>query len=574
MSETHTMIAPERYDSLGELLTDALLTYKSEIALVEASRKKEKSAYTYNDFRREAMKVARLLEDAGIGAGDRVAILMSNQPRWLISAYAAMYRGAILVPLDYKLETDDQAALLAHAKPKALFVEYPLWRRFGDDVASVPLVVVSEAPEKETLPEGAVRYEELPAAENGHSPGFVPRTRDDVATIVYSSGTGGRPKGCMLTHDNYLEQYRSLGSLFPMGIGDRYFSILPTNHAIDFMVGFVGPLCGGAAIIHQRSLRPEFINWTMKEYEITHMAVVPLILEAFERRIQDKLDEATPTKRGLFEVLSSFNQILTDRAPNHALSSRLLKPVHEAFGGSLKMLFCGGAFTDKARAEFFYRLGIPVVIGYGLTEACTVATVNDLMPFRGDSVGRAVDGVEIRIEGENDEGVGQVLIRGRTIMKGYLDDDEQTAETIRDGWLHTGDLGWLDASGHLHLVGRSKNMIVTAGGKNIYPEDIEQKLEGLPCDELAVFATNYIWPGGKLEEEVLVAVYRGEDEDEDALRQELSARNHRLPDFKRVAGLVRWEDEFPRTASMKLKRGVLADALRTSLDKSVVRPLS
>jgi long-chain acyl-CoA synthetase len=571
------MIAPERYTCLGELLTDALLTYKSEIALVEASRKKEKSAYTYSDFRREGMMLARRLEDEGIGAGDRVAILMSNQPRWLIAAYAAMYRGAILVPLDYKLEADDQAALLAHAKPAALFIEYPLYRRFDQDDLAIPLIIVSEAPESATLPPQATPYESIVRGAQGaladaEGSRFVKRERGDVATIVYSSGTGGRPKGCMLTHDNYLEQYRSLGTLFPMGIGDRYFSILPTNHAIDFMVGFVGPLCGGAAIIHQRSLRPEFINWTMKEYEITHMAVVPLILEAFERRIQEKLDETTPTKRGFFEVLSSFNQILTERSPNHALSSRLLKPVHDAFGGSLKMLFCGGAFTDKTRAEFFYRLGIPVVIGYGLTEACTVATVNDLKPFRGDSVGRAVDGVEIRIDGENDEGVGEVLIRGRTVMQGYLDDEEQTAEAIRDGWLHTGDLGWLDASGHLHLVGRSKNMIVTAGGKNIYPEDIEQKLDGLPCDELAVFATNYIWPGGKLDEEVLVAVYRGDDEAE--LREELAERNHRLPDFKRVAGLVRWDEEFPRTASMKLKRGVLADTLRTSLDKNAVRPIS
>jgi long-chain acyl-CoA synthetase len=496
---------------------------------------------------------------------------MSNQPRWLISAYAALYRGAVLVPLDYKLEADEQAALLAHAKPSALVVEHSLYRRFGASELSVPLVLVSEAPDEQPLPEGTVRYEELPAADNGSSPTFVLRTREDVATIVYSSGTGGRPKGCMLTHDNYLEQYSALGALFPMGVGDRYFSILPTNHAIDFMVGFIGPLCGGAAIVHQRSLRPEFINWTLSEYGITHMAIVPLILEAFERRINDKLDEASPTKRGLFEVLSSFNQLLTDRKPNHAISSRLLKPVHDAFGGQLKMLFCGGAFTDRERAEFFYRLGIPVVIGYGLTEACTVATVNDLSPFRGDSVGKPVAGVEVKIDGESDEGIGQVLLRGRTIMKGYLDDDALTAETISDGWLHTGDLGWIDASGHLHLVGRSKNMVVTAGGKNIYPEDIEQKFEGLPCDELAVFATNYIWPGAKLEDEMLVAVYRGDDEA--VLLRELNQRNHRLPDFKRIAGVVHWDEEFPRTASMKLKRNVLADTLRGSITREAIRPL-
>jgi long-chain acyl-CoA synthetase len=566
------MIPPDRYGCLGELLSDALVQWKTETALVEVNRKREASAYSYADVRREAMRVARALAMAGVAAGDRVAMLMSNQPRWLIAAIAALHRGAVLVPLDYKLGADEQAALLRHAKPKALVTEWPMWMRFSAGDVDVPFVLVSEAPAGEAL-RGAARYEDVLAIDDGSAPApeLVMRSRDDVACIVYSSGTGGRPKGCMLTHDNYLEQLRSLTALFPMTTGDRYFSILPTNHAIDFMVGFVGPLTGGAMVVHQRALRPEFINWTMKEYGITHMSVVPLLLEAFEKRINEKLDEATPVKRAFFEVLTTVNEVLTERRPSHAISSRVLKPVHDAFGGHLRFLFCGGAFTDKTRAETFYRLGIPVVIGYGLTEACTVATVHDLKPFRADSVGKPLDGVEVRVDAPNEEGVGEVLIRGRTVMQGYLDDLELTRETIRDGWLHTGDLGYLDASGHLHLVGRSKNMIVTAGGKNIYPEDIEQVFEGVACDELAVFATGYIWPGEKLDEEKLVAVVRAKDAAK--LEKELREKNHRLPDFKRVHGILPWDDEFPRTASMKVKRAVLAAELRERASRQAIRAL-
>lgn len=561
------MIPSERYESIGELLRDALVQFKSQTALIEASRKRENCRYTYLEFKRAAEPIARRLQDAGVGAGDRVAIVMSNQSKYLLSAYAAFFRGAVLVPIDYKLKAKEQEALLAHCQPKALIVEYPYFRPMG--ALDVPEVLVVEAPESADL-RGHGRWE----ATDGEAgaPDFVPRKRSDQATLVYSSGTGGDPKGCMLTHDNYLEQYRSLGELFALETGDRYFSILPTNHAIDFMCGFIAPLAGGATVVHQRSLRPELINHTMERYEITHMAVVPLILEAFERRIRERLEEKSELEQHLFEGLRTVNAALTLKKPNHSLSRRLLKPVHDAFGGHLRVLFVGGAFVDRDRAQFFYDLGIPVVIGYGLTEAGTVLTVNDLKPFRADSVGRPLDGVELEIRGADPEThVGEVWVKSRTVMMGYLDDPDQSAEVLQDGWLKTGDLGWLDAAEGLHLVGRSKNMIVTAGGKNIYPEDIEGAFDGLGCDELAVFASGYIWPGGEITEEELLLVVRGAEGEE--FETSLRERNHKLPDFKRVKGMIDWSSDFPRTASMKVKRQLLAEELRAGLSRGDVAKL-
>ena len=265
----------------------------------------------------------------------------------------------------------------------------------------------------------------------------------------------------------------------------------------------------------------------------------------------------------MMDGLTGLNAFLTRKQANQRLSSKLLKPVHDRFGGKLKMLFCGGAFVDADRAEFFYRLGIPVVIGYGLTEACTVVTANDLKPFRADSVGRCVDGVEVRIVNPNATGVGEVQVRGDTLMLGYLDAPELTEAAFDDGWLVTGDLGHLDASGHLHLVGRSKNMIVTAGGKNIYPEDIEHAFEGVPVEELVVFAKNFLWPQATMVDEELVVVIRPESSAD--WLERLQQHNRRLPDFKRVSGYIIWDDDFPRTASMKIKRHTLAETLRTRL---------
>ena len=551
------MIAPEKYEHLGALLLDALLTYKSETALIEANRKREQARHSYRDVKKLAEKQAHRLQKLGIGAGDRVAIVMSNQSKWLIAASGVFFRGAVLVPIDYKLTPIEQRTLIEHCGANVIFTEYPMCE--GMELRKSTTAIVTDAPVDAALSPNVLRWEDT--ANDTQPMELVSRARQDVATIVYSSGTGGRPKGCMLTHENYLEQCFTLTTLFPLQIGDTYFSILPTNHAIDFMCGFIGPFIGGATVVHQRTLRPEFINDSLKRFKITHLALVPLILEAFETRIREQLEDNPTWKRLFFDALTQLNASITMRAPRHNLSSRLLKPVHDAFGGHLKFMFCGGAFVDNARAQFFYDLGLPVVIGYGLTEACTVLTVNDLKPFRADSVGSPLPGVELEIrDTDANNGVGEVWAKSKTVMKGYLDDPKQTAEVLSDGWLRTGDLGRIDASGHLHLVGRSKNMIVTAGGKNIYPEDIENAFDDLPCEEMVVFATNYLWPGGKLEDEKLIAVVRGLEVESalDAVR----TRNRRLPDFKRIAGVLTWDDPFPRTASMKIKRPILAAELR------------
>jgi long-chain acyl-CoA synthetase len=249
--------------------------------------------------------------------------------------------------------------------------------------------------------------------------------------------------------------------------------------------------------------------------------------------------------------------------------------IHKAFGGELLALITGGAFIEPATLQFFYDLGIPVANGYGLTEAGTVLTVNDLKPFRADTVGKPLPGVELRILNPGAEGVGEVAAKSATIMSHYLDDAELTAETIVDGWLLTGDLGRFDGSGHLQLFGRKKNMIVTEGGKNIYPEDIETAFEGVAVKEHCAFAANYIWPEKELGRELLILVLHPEANQEitESTKEDLTARNRRLPDFKRLGGYLVWDKDFPRTASMKIKRSELAEQIRGASGRSAVKEL-
>jgi long-chain acyl-CoA synthetase len=566
------MLDLRKYQSLGEALRAGVERWPGEICLIEADRERENARLTYRAFGEAALSLASGLQAAGFQNGTRAAIIMTNQSKWLISAYASLFCGGVLVPLDYKLSADEQLQLLAHSKAEFLFVEYHLWRAIaqagGFKNLGARVVLVTEAPPVAEL-YGAKRWEDFRGT---GAPNFVPRARKDAACIVYSSGTGGRPKGCVLTHENYLEQCMALTALYPFWPGVRYLSILPTNHAIDFMVGFIGPFTCGAAVVHLRTLRPEYIRDAFTRYKITYMSLVPMVLKNLEKGLRQRFAELPAGGRTILNALIATNRTLTRGRPNLKLSRALLGQVHEAFGGQLRALFVGGAFTEPATLQFFYDLGIQVGNGYGCTEAGTAITLNDFKPFRADTVGKPLPGMELKIVNADAEGIGEVLVRSKTVMSHYLDDPEMTAETIREGWLITGDLGRVDRDGHLQLFGRKKNMIVTEEGKNIYPEDVETVFEGLAVKEFCVFAATFLWPARTMVGEKLVLVIHPEAGAAvtNDLVAEVADRNRRLLNYKRISGYLAWDRDFPLTASLKIKRGELAEQIRGALDRSAM----
>jgi long-chain acyl-CoA synthetase len=566
------MLDLRQYPSLGAALRAGVERWPHEVCLIEADRERENLRLTYRQFSDAALALASGLQKAGFASGSRAAIIMTNQSRWLISAYAIFYCGGLLVPLDYKLTAGEQLKLLAHSKAEFLVVEYHLWRALaredGFSQFHARTVLVTEAPPGAEL-FGARRWEDF---RGDGAPAFVERTRTDPACIVYSSGTGGRPKGCVLTHENYLEQCMALTALYPFWPGVRYLSILPTNHAIDFMVGFIGPFTCGAAVVHLRTLRPEYIREAFTRYKITYMSLVPMVLKNLEKGLRQRFSELPRMRRKVLNALIATNRALTRRRSNLKLSRALLGMVHQAFGGKLRALFVGGAFTEPATLQFFYDLGIQVGNGYGCTEAGTAITLNDFKPFRADTVGKPLPGMEVKIANADAEGIGEVTVRSGTVMSHYLDDPEMTAETIRDGWLFTGDLGRIDRDGHLQLFGRKKNMIVTEEGKNIYPEDVETVFEGLAVKEFSVFAANYLWPQRTMVGEKLVLVVHPEAGSSvtNELIAEIAERNRRLVNYKRISGYLVWQRDFPLTASMKTKRGELAEQIRKSVDRTAM----
>lgn len=563
------MIDPRLHSSLGDALEAAYAKWARETCLVETDRDRETARLTFHDVAAARDAFAAFLASRGFGTDDRAAILLTNQSKWHVAASAVFHRGGVVVPLDAKLPPEEQRALLAHCGAHLLVIENHLMRALGKPVGSpLPFAVVIDL--RGTPPPNAMSWEEATGAGTGASPARTTpatRARSEPACIVYSSGTSGRPKGCVLTHGNYLAQLASLLELHPFAPGVRYLSILPTNHAIDFMVGFLGPFLCGATVVHLRTIRPELVRDAFVRHRITHVALVPAIVKSLEEGLRRRIEGLSPVRRASFRAMRFLLAALSGGRPNPRLGRLLLRPIHGAFGGALEAIFVGGAPSDPKTLRSLHALGIPVANGYGLTEAGTAVTLDRLDPPRPDTVGTPLPGVELRLAHVGEDGVGEILVRSETVMGGYLDDEELTRETIVDGWLHTGDLGKIEASGHLRLLGRSKNMIVTSGGKNVYPEDVERAFEGLPAKEFVVVAAHALVPVGSRDERLLLVAYPGpEGASLEALRDAARAKNRALAVHRRVGGLVLSHDEFPRTASLKVKREALVERLRSEID--------
>jgi long-chain acyl-CoA synthetase len=549
---------------LAEVLRQSCEKYRSNVALIEVDREEEKSRLTYGDVLREADRLASLMADLGFKPGDRCILLMPNQSKWVVSAAAVVWSGGVLVPIDVKLSPSEQAGLIDYAEPSLVIADAALWERaaagLSPSLRKVPVLLVDSLQSKEEHPRVSWGSEPSVRRSFPHV-----RSRRDVAAIVFTSGTGGSPKGCMLSDEAYLSQIESLYRIFPEGPGDRYLSVIPANHVVDFMCGFLLPVVSGTAVVHQRTLRSQYIVGTLKKYEITHTAVVPLLLKLLEGGILEKMDRLPPLRRKVLRVLTGVNSAVTKHRSIFWLSRLLLKPIHDRFGGRLKRIFVGGAFVDEDVADFFYSLGFSVHVGYGLTEVCQAVSLNDCRPYRGDTVGKPLHRCEVEIRNADGSGVGEVWVRSPCLMSGYFKNEKLTAETIVDGWLKSGDIGRLDASGHLKLTGRSKNMIVTKGGKNVYPEDVESAFGHLTeSEESCIFSAHYVWPEVDAKDDRLVLVVRPKKQahSDTGFEEHIKQVNRSLDQYKRIGGYLVWEEPFPRTASLKVKRESLADTLR------------
>ncbi len=547
-------------DTLIDILKEATAKFPDSIALEGDVEGRGRVVLTRIELCGKAAALARELMDAGVKPGDFVALLAPNQPEWGVGYFGALLAGGVLVPLDVNLKEGEIANILEKARPVCLMTDAREEERAGTlagELASACLVLRID---EEREPASAASLDALPGTE---------RSPDDLALVSFSSGTTGTPKGVMLSHGNITSNVRAVLEPFFAGEDDVFLSILPLHHMFESTGGFLVPLAAGARVHYLSSLNPRLLAETMKNEGITICLMVPALARLIHKRIMSNVESLRGAKKIVFKMLFGISGICLSKGLR--VGGLLFSQVKKNLGENLRYFASGGAALDPKIARDLLVLGVEVLQGYGLTETSPVTHANPSgTPNRIGTVGPPIPGVEARIEPVEGagEGEGEILIRGPNVMQGYFENPELTVEVLRDGWFHTGDIGRLDADGYLTICGRSKNVIISEAGKNIYPEEVEEQLlESEWFQDVCVIGRKTSRGG----EEVFAVVVLDTEADlpqEEQKRaaladSELKRLSTHLADYKRVAGFFLWpEEELPRTTTRKHKREDIKAILR------------
>jgi long-chain acyl-CoA synthetase len=571
------------YDSLAHLLVEAAARHKNRPALSVFLAPDQVPAggsdvvdVSYGELLDRARAAALRLQTAGVQRGDRVVLCAQNHPAWGICAFGALLLGATLVPLDVNLDADAADNVLKKARAAVAVVDKHVRTRLESVLAArVPPPLFDVHLLASTGPGLDLATHALP-------------TSDDLASILFTSGTTGEPKGVMLSHGNFCALLGSLLSVFPVGDGDRMLSVLPIHHTFEFTCGFLMPLATGAQIYTPDAVVGDRVTYAMKAGRITAIVGVPALWQLLERRMKKTIDERGELVSSIFSTLLSANKKLGAKF-GFSAGRVLFKPIHDQLGGHLRILISGGSALPPAVHELFQGIGLPLAEGYGLTETAPVLTVAEgKLGAPAGTVGTAVPGVTLKLV-DPETGldvdaatgaVGELWARADNVMQGYFENDAATQAVLTpDRWLKTGDLGTIDADGRVRLVGRSKDVVVTASGENVYLDDVEKKLENIAgVFELTLLGIPDPRGGERL---ALVAVASAIDDpplgtplaasdDPERLqraRTVVGQRVLKLPQFQRPAIIEVQGTPLPRTSTRKVKRKQVKTELLELLKK-------
>ncbi len=492
---------------------------------------------TYKQLIQKVKEYASLLD---IKTDDRVAIFSENRPEWAISFFSIWHRGGIPVPVDFMSTPEEVAYVLNDCKPSYIFCS-----KNNESVVKEALKQLDYTPE-------VLVFEDIKPKDTVEQ--GIEREKDDIAVILYTSGTTGNPKGVMLTYDNLYSNIEGIVEVNIASQEDKTIAILPFHHSYPLMVSLLIPMYLGATVVFLDKLSAEDILNKLQKYKVPIIVGVPRLYTLFHRKIFEQINKNFVTKL-LFRLCKTIN--------NQKLSKVVFKKVHDTFGGNIRYFVSGGAKLDKEIAEDLWALGFKIIEGYGLTETSPIITFNPPDKIKLGSVGKPIKDVQVKIE--NDE----VVVKGRNVMKGYYNRPEETKKVLKNGWLYTGDLGFIDDEGYLYITGRKKDIIVLPNGKNINPEEIEQKLLKLSplIKEVVVIEENgkliaVIYPDFQIVNQRKIVNI------EETIKWEvIDVYNQHVPDYKRISGIKIVKRELPKTRLGKVRRFLIQDFLKEETEK-------
>lgn len=536
---------------LGEAFEKSARNLPNKLAL-----KKGDTAYTFAQLQDAVIKLKNHLLGLGLKRGDRFSVIGENRPEWAIAYLAIVKAGLVCVPLDPMSSEAEIVHVLRESEARGVLSSDSHIYKIEDVKAElenlkwiIPLESIKDLDAKEDIPADEI-------------------DPDSLAVLIFTSGTTGTSKAVMLSHNNIISNMKSFESVIKLGENDTMVSIIPMHHTFEGTCGFLYPLYCGAAVHYPPSLKPNDLQATLKSAGVTCLIAVPLLFEKFLRAVHRKVARSAMPTRILFSTISGIASLFK------FARKRLFAGVRRGMGlETLKYAVAGGAALPAKVAKGLELLGIPILQGYGLTESSPVISVNPLGSAKNDSAGPPIPGVEVRISEPDTSAIGEVVVRGSNVMLGYYKNKEATDEVLKDGWLYTGDLGHMDKDGYLYITGRMKSIIVTQTGKNIYPEEIEEKLIKSEWIE-EVLIVPRINPETKKEEicaiihpnyerleqySISKGITLAEQDVQSIYKDEIKKCNENLAAYKRITRFEIREEEFPKTTTNKIKRHLFVE---------------
>ena len=521
---------------------------------------------TYVKLGRRVVSISSVLINLGIKKGDRVAIFSENRPEWASAYFGIISSGGIILPIDVKLTGNEVQFILNDSQAKCIFLSGKYLETIDRLRNVLPhlenIILFDKSDRKDIIQLNKLR----PHRGKDRNRTIYP---EDTAIIVYTSGTTGVAKGVELSYKNLLFQVLEFSEIIRCSPRERLLSVLPLNHMLEITGGLIAPLYAGSCVTYCDTLKTNALLPLMRETGTTAMICVPLVLKLIHSGIMKKAAKLTPLRKSAFGALLSVSKsLLKFRIRTGRI---LFRPVHKEFGGRLHTFISGGAPLDIDVEMGLNALGFRILQGYGLTETGPVISVNTFKDYRFGSVGKPLPGVEVKVLKEKStDREGEILTRGPHVMKGYFRNPEKTAEVIRSGWFHTGDLGYIDKDNFLYITGRKKNMIVLGGGKKVFPEEVEDVVGKSPyIKEICVLARIAARGIRKGHEEVYAVIVPDielfeqnnivtKDGIRDRISSEIAVLSKDLAPHKRIMSFDISYEELPKTVTKKIRRDAVS----------------
>ena len=537
---------PERI--APKTIVDLIKTQASRIpnkVALQMANAGEWEQYTYAETYALSRQMAWQLWQSGLRNGDRVVLASENQPEWCVAYLAAVQIGTIVVPLDAQTPTHEILAVAEFTDAKSILASENVLEKFASTLSVEKPVLHNINKNCETV--GADNTVSDPAGTE--IPTDFPNvavTPDTVASIIFTMGTTVEAKGAMLTHGGFISNVQAVAKALPPTDTECIMSALPLYHALSFSCSLLMALYSGTTATYVNALRPTTLLKTMREAKTTAFIGVPR----------------------LFQMLQSTIERQAARADTPGTT--LAEKAQAVMGGEIRVLVSGGASLSDAIYDGFQKFGMTIYQGYGMTETAPVLSVNPYLKSKRGSVGPAVEGVEIQVENPDSDGIGEVIAKGPSTMKGYYQNPDATEKAIRDGWLYTGDLGYMDADGYLYLTGHCKDIIVPASGKNIYPVELEALYRNSPAiSEICVIGIPYE-DGSDTAIHAVIVPTAPDETTKIAIQQHLQGRTKALPSYQQFHKFHLWDDALPKTKDGNIDRAHLRHTLAAHIKETEV----